>query len=152
MKTRQRILSATAAASAALLVSALPASAQTMNFTTSGKGDAGWVTGYVSSIFVGTHEVDLTAWTDDHCGANPAGNGMGAYLYVRVYFTDGSHWSAPLLSDTNGCDNGGDFWDPVLRWSGKTVNYTTARLCEEDRNGSKATICTAWKKDYRSNG
>lgn len=148
MKSSRRLLAATAAATTAILVGALPASAATREFSTAGVGAAGYATGYLSVIYTGARTYGLTAWNDDKCGGDPGGNGMGAYLYIREVYGDGTSANRVTLVDNNGCNNGGDFVDWNVT-TPKNINRVEGRLCEEDRNGPKASICTAWKSIRR---
>lgn len=148
MKTARRLFTATAAAGIAVVLAALPAAAASREFSTAGRGGAGYATGYLSAIYFGPQYYSLTAWADDKCGADSDGNGMGAYLYVREVYMDGSTRSRVTLSDTNGCDNGDDFVDYEVRTT-KNIARVEGRLCEEDRNGSRASICTGWKSIAR---
>jgi hypothetical protein len=112
------------------------------NFSTAGQGAAGYASGSMRVEWKADNVADVYGTVVDHCPAN----GLGVYLHVRLTNVKGNIYEFGTMSYTGGCGETAYsdlIWD-IAGGHGR-IAHVDGKMCEEDHNGSKPSICTGWQ-------
>jgi hypothetical protein len=127
---------------AALLGSTAIASAATTrysDFTTAGRGNAGYATGVLAVTWNSASSATVGVSLSDVCPQN----GYGVYMHLRLRTSSGDWYAGGTAYNSNGCGttSSGSVWWPT---SYGRLSHIDGKMCEEDHNGSLPDICTDW--------
>ncbi len=111
------------------------------DFSTAGQGAAGYATATLAVTWNSATNADIGGSITDHCPAN----GLGAYLHLRLRTTGGAYYQLGTSSVADGCDTTRSGYITSVAGLYGRISHFDGRLCEEDHNGSQASICTGWK-------
>ncbi|MFL6142169.1 MAG: hypothetical protein ACJ72N_09945 [Labedaea sp.] len=112
------------------------------NFSTAGRGEPGYATGTMTVDWKSDNQANVYGYLVDHCPAN----GLGVYLHVRLQNLQGAIYEFGTMSYTGGCSESGVsdlIW--VIAGGHGRIAHVDGKMCEEDHNGSKPSICTGWQ-------
>ena len=111
-------------------------------FSTAGRGAPGYATATMAVTWNSATNADIGASITDHCPAN----GMGAYLHLRLRTSAGTYHRLGTSPVADGCDTTRSGYITSVAGLYGRISHIDGRLCEEDRDGNLASICTAWKE------
>lgn len=110
-------------------------------FSTAGRGGAGYATATMAVTWNSATNADIGGSITDHCPAN----GLGAYLHLRLRTSAGAYHPLGTSPVADGCDTTRSGYIRSVAGLYGRISHIDGRLCEEDRDGNQASICTGWK-------
>lgn len=111
------------------------------DFTTAGRGAAGYATATLAVTWNSATNADIGASITDHCPAN----GLGVYLHLRLRTSAGAYHQLGNSSVADGCGTTRSGYVTSIAGLYGRISHIDGRLCEEDHNGGQASVCTGWQ-------